>query len=294
MTRSFTRCTNWTSGLVAGHKAAAAVVMAVLGVSLGLWLNHSSHSPHTLDQIIRALQKQDNVFHDVWQVVWACLPDWATKRCATLQPCSAAEIRRLAANELAGLGPKAERAVPYLTKALEDPDQGVGLAAIAALEAVGPRAKPALPALLNSFTDPAHDVLQFQRQRTQLAAVLVAIAPDDARVQAALLDTGMRHRDPELRAHSLEALAMIKPTSEQIIQALIDSLRSPEARVRAAAVTAVGEIGTGASNAVPALVSVYEKVAQAVLVQRHPGVAPSVPVPSDWPGGRSPYRGSIE
>jgi HEAT repeat protein len=295
----------WINNRAAAHKTLAIALTDVLGLGIGLWLHHLSQpptQPPTVKQLIRALQKQDNLFHDAWQDIWTCLPDWVQKRWPGPLPQSAAQTRHSAALELVGFGPRAQPAVPFLVKALQDPDPQVGVAAVDALRELGPLAKSAVPALGDFFNDPARDVIMFQGMRAQIAGALAAIAPQDPQVQSALLDAAIRHRDPDFRATVIRALGRIKPPPRHVIQELTNSLQSTYAVVQQAAINALGDIGPDAAAAVPALIEAYENPPKAEppappnvawflpppptprfgLPLPNSPVAPNIPAPGVW------------
>lgn len=53
----------------------------------------------------------------------------------------------------------------------------------------------------------------------------------------------LRDSDARVRRSTAEALARIRPTTDTILSALLESMHDPDAGVRAAAASALGEIG---------------------------------------------------
>ncbi len=125
-------------------------------------------------------------------------------------------IRREAAHQLSLLGAEARGALPELIKALDDSQQQVWLGAAVALARIGPDAKDAIPALLRGLNRSA------QREGRQVWY------------------------------RSSYALGRIGVAA---VPALIDSLKSSEALVRAGAAQALGWVGTDAGPAIPLLAS---------------------------------------
>lgn len=66
--------------------------------------------------------------------------------------------RRDAAERLAGIGPSAQGAVPFLVRALADEDSGVRSSAATSLGEIGPAARSAVPDLMEALKDAHPDV----------------------------------------------------------------------------------------------------------------------------------------
>ena len=85
-------------------------------------------------------------------------------------------LRRVAANTLWGMGPKARAAVPALATALEDDELQLRVMAAMALEGIGPDARPAVPALVRALQNRDTEL----RQRAAKALGAIGSAAADA------------------------------------------------------------------------------------------------------------------
>jgi len=129
---------------------------------------------------------------------------------------SSAYPRMTAAESLGEISskiPDEARAVPFLAKALEDPDDQVRRFAAVGLKAMGDRVKPAIPALLIAIHDSSDDV----------------------------------------RENSMAALAPLASADPQIVPAFIQALKDKNNNVKLPAIEALGNAGPAARPALPAL-----------------------------------------
>jgi HEAT repeat protein len=260
----------WIRQHAVAHRAVAIAVTIVIGLGIGVYLNYLSQpssKPRPVQTLIRLLQKRDTAFHLFYQFIWASLPEGVRKHAIFLEPRSAVEWRRSAALELRSLGAGAKPAIPFLIKAVDDVDRSVSIEAIGALQELGPLAKEAVPALYRYFTDPAHDVLQFQSVRMEVADALVSIAPDDPKVLNALLDTVNRHLDPSVRARIVHAVSTIKPPPRVVIQIVTDLLRFPDPTIQEAAIDAAGQFAGSGADTVPTLIELYDDLKSRIARQ---------------------------
>jgi HEAT repeat protein len=130
------------------------------------------------------------------------------------------EVRREATFQLERLGPKGREALPLLLNALDDPDKQIWSNAVAAIAAMGPEAKDAIPKLLEG--------LDSRKSR------------------------GNRPREKsQALMRSAYALSRIGPAA---IPPLIEALSADDTALRQGAAKALGGMGDGAKEAVPALV----------------------------------------
>ncbi|HEY7326381.1 MAG TPA: HEAT repeat domain-containing protein [Gemmataceae bacterium] len=100
---------------------------------------------------------------------------------------------------LGRMGPQAERAVPTLTKLLDEADPPSRRSAIQALRQIGPGARPAVPALLEQLH--AADLIT----RLEAVQALRAIGGDRSRIVAAVLEAAKQ--DTAARSAYLSLLA---------------------------------------------------------------------------------------
>jgi HEAT repeat protein len=110
-------------------------------------------------------------------------------------------VRRIGANTLWGLGPKASAATPALATMLADDDTGLRVMAAMALENMGPPAQEAVPALVRTLKDRDTEV----RQRA--AKALGAIGPAAADAVPALVEAA---RFEPVRPAAEEAIRRIR------------------------------------------------------------------------------------
>ncbi|MGB2864883.1 MAG: HEAT repeat domain-containing protein [Sedimentisphaerales bacterium] len=87
------------------------------------------------------------------------------------------DVRIVAANALAAIGPDAREAVPALTRMLKDPELGPRCASAIALGRIGVAAKPALPALREALKDPDYEIRRMSKWVIEL--IEKACAQDD-------------------------------------------------------------------------------------------------------------------
>ena len=184
-------------------------------------------------------------------------------------------VRRIVTSTLGRLGPAARAALPALTELLSDPvpdvrckapgalvsiagpETGVVLALIKALEGqdsavrgesaralgrLGPAAQAAIPPLLEALRDPA--------VRWRAMKALSKIDPT-RRTPAPLQIVGPNEADQSDR-HATEMLTRMDPSAEGIA-ALITNLKHPRSGFRHRSAFILGEMGTNARPAIPAL-----------------------------------------
>ena len=189
------------------------------------------------------------------------------------------EVRREALIALARIGADAAPAVPAAMQALADPHESVRHAAALALGRIGPPAAQAAGTLRQTMQSPD------ELMRTLSAWALARIEPTNqaAREQAIpLLIASLKNKNPRVQIAALKGLADLEPQPAQWVPALttlmaegdpglvgealgtlaalgdaatpalVEALKRPEARWRAAMLLA--RIGPKARAAVPALV----------------------------------------
>src|SRR5262249_62246384 len=105
--------------------------------------------------------------------------------------------RRAAAFALSRVGPGAADAVPALGAALKERDEAVRYYSAVALGKVGPAAKGAIPALIAALQGPESIV------RGAAGTALSGIGKE----AVPALAKGGRHKDPQVRRGSVQALA---------------------------------------------------------------------------------------
>lgn len=190
-----------------------------------------------------------------------------------------AQARLSAAKALGKMGAAAEAAIPELSKALGDKEQGVRLMVIDALSRVGKNVSAKLtPAMLAAAKDPSPQVREaaFKALNTLklkspevYAAITAGVADknEDVRLVAAAyvvdqkapkgavpgLIKMSRLDDEDQRAEALEAFASLGVKASAAVPRLIEMLQDPEKSLRVTAAEALGAMGEKALAAVPAL-----------------------------------------
>ena len=154
-------------------------------------------------------------------------------------------------------------AIDELLKALDDKDQDIRQAAIAALaRAAHPRlSDPTTPAVLNAIatalTSGATDTIQYGAART-LQSALIGVSPSDAAASHAcdVLLARLNSKSVDNRSRAIAAVALGYEGNRRAIPSLIESLSDPDGSVTIAAQGSLASIGPDATTA---LISVIKK-----------------------------------
>lgn len=166
---------------------------------------------------------------------------------------------------LAEIGPDAQEAVPALVEVLNtDERPEVRREAAIAIAAVGPGAASAVPALANAMEEdrelmggPAAYALGAIGTKAKAAAEKVARLADDPK------------SPPFLRTVCLWALARMNPDDQQLVRKvvprLVDALKSPQPRLRAAAARALIDLDPDPEIARPLIKKAMEEASPEVL-----------------------------
>jgi HEAT repeat protein len=127
--------------------------------------------------------------------------------------------------------------VPALTQLAADPRPEIRHEAILALGAIGPDAAPAVPALVKALDDKLVD------QAAAFALGLIGTMPADAQAK---LRTMINDPDQVLRVTAIWALAKPHKDNQAYMrwatEALVIFLKHPDARIRKAAASALGDL----------------------------------------------------
>ncbi|MHC5079359.1 MAG: HEAT repeat domain-containing protein [Planctomycetota bacterium] len=183
-------------------------------------------------------------------------------------------VRQAITEILGEIGPRADAAVPALTKALTDTNATVRTSAAESLGKIGPAARPAIPDLLKAAkdTDPAvranaitalvllgargEDALPVLRERLgdedqtvqDCAAYAIAGMGTDALPAKADLIAALKKGDT-LRWPAVLALMEIEPGGKSAIEPMVALLKDPAPKIRAGAAKVLGMIGGRAREA---------------------------------------------
>ena len=147
-------------------------------------------------------------------------------------------VRREVAVTLGRFGKLAKQAVPALTDALSDPNDGVKAAAAEALGRVGPEARTAVPELVKlarAADKPLRLAVTFALGRTD--------ADDKLPVATALVETLKTATEIELRREAVTSLGLLGESQGGVVAALAAQLADPEAEHRVLTVEALGRLG---------------------------------------------------
>jgi hypothetical protein len=204
----------------------------------------SSDARHALDGLI-ALDRRVASTHDS-----SSTGKWKPTAVALGAKVQATTVdtRRAAIDVLEMLGPSAEPAAPAIVRALGDPDRFVRWSAARTLGKIGPiQASSAVPALGKLLQDADSDL------RLAAAGALEHYGPA-ARSAVPLLVHALEASDAEFQVRVLHTLASIgHPYADAALDAIQTALSDSDARVRQAAAEALGEFGSAAGAARPAL-----------------------------------------
>jgi HEAT repeat protein len=198
-----------------------------------------------LDVLLEAQRSSNSQVRELAVVALAELPVSPAKRVTALiksMQDSSARVRRRAARALGDFGMHALPAVPVLTAGLRDQDTSVRRDSAGALGRLGPAAMPAMVSLVALLGEPD------TRTRVVVAATVKRIG----RLAVPALVDGLRHSNPDTRAHAATLLARIAPDDEVVAHALKSAANDRDDDVR----KTIGEALTLVETPVPAFAGV--------------------------------------
>lgn len=155
------------------------------------------------------------------------------------------EIRRIAADALAGMGAKAGEAAPALLRSLDDTSPAVRTAALDALSAAG-LSMDSAPKIRGAFAASEPSV------RAAAARAMGRLPSSTDDVIGDLL-RGLTDPAVDVRRESAIALGRLAARPDLCVKALVTSLDDADALVRASAATSLGAFGAAAADASPDL-----------------------------------------
>lgn len=219
--------------------------------------------------------------------------------------------RREAAYQLGRIGPGAKEALPALVKAVDDPDKQVWSLALTAIANLGPAALPALPDLLRALDGHSGRAASDRERLPQLqirvgyalsrlgagarpaliealhspdagvrqgaACGLGGMGPDAAEAVPALM-VALTDSNPEVVREARDALGAIGTPALKPLQ---EALASPDSRVRAGAVIAIGQVGAPAQGAAPALFELFDREGESSVRIAVLGALPKIKAPPE-------------
>jgi len=180
------------------------------------------------------------------------------------------DVRVRVLTALGNLGGQAHRVLPVLRAALketavQDDDESVRTYAAHALLKVGPEPDSDVTGLIDALQNEL-EVLRFH------AAIALGNLGHDARpAMPALIHTALWDEDPAVRVEAAVALWKIDRTGPLVIPALIKALADHNELICWIAADCLGQIGSEAREAVPALQQALHRPFKIALIRR--GVA---------------------
>jgi HEAT repeat protein len=159
--------------------------------------------------------------------------------------------RRYAASTLGCIGPEARPAVPALINVVENRRRDDARNAIWALGQMGPDARQAVPILVPLLGHEERETREDRETRLLAIDALGLIRPADENVirdMAGRIDA----TDMEWNRHVIDALGRIGMAA---VPCLVDLVTNTNAEISVLAIRSLGEMGSEASQAIPALVA---------------------------------------
>jgi HEAT repeat protein len=168
---------------------------------------------------------------------------------------SDADLRNAAASALGGIEPRPKESVPALTKILKDEDVSVRIASAWALIAVE-----------GFLSDPVKDammVLLKHEDATTRRDAAAVLAESGAEGKSALpLLQEMSKKDADAGVRSTAALAIARSTgaeaNQRAVKVMLEALKEKDPRVRQDGARCLGQVGSDAKSAIPALTRALE------------------------------------
>ncbi len=159
-------------------------------------------------------------------------------------------VRLQAAQGLGALGEDAAPAVPTLLASTQGPSasEGYRLAVITTFGQMGAAAQEALDFLIASLDPAQSETIRVGSLRT------LARLGASAKQALAQINPLLNQGSPEIRRAALAAYAAIENTPENLIPVLLEALKDPSPEVRAPVIAGLGNLGSDAMSAAPALV----------------------------------------
>jgi HEAT repeat protein len=167
-------------------------------------------------------------------------------------------VRRQAAEALGKIALDVEELTLVLAMKLEDHDPAVRLAASAALLDIGPAARRAVGPLTKALLGDEIEI------RCNAATTLAQIGPL-ARSAFPALVKAAKDKNPRLRRYAVGAFASLGVPAKQVVPVLVEALSDPDegepgrtCGVWFNALSCLGALGTNASDATPALLTMVK------------------------------------
>jgi len=200
-------------------------------------------TPH----LISAVEKKESRFHSWYMKLWSSrkLPEFVRQRLPV--PISHVHQARLnSVLTLSQMGAKAKRALPVLVQALKEEDLSMRMAAAEAVGRIGPAAQPAIPALVNMLKEYENS------ERTVATYALIQIG-DPAGKAIESLTSLLNDKNSQTRISAAVALWLLEGQSQPTLELLKKNNGPEDWQDRFFSAYTLGEFGSAAKEAVPAL-----------------------------------------
>ncbi len=283
----------------------AVVVLALLGAWRWASIRNGPPGP-SIEKLMAATGRQTNALDKVRMALWPVVPGAMASALSWLAPVDVVAVRQQACKDLEMLGPRAEKAVPVLIKALSDPETAVRVEAARALGQIGDPARAAVQPLLTLLDVPntatyeaaglalarlapedlavIHaftNALTQPHRQTDAARFLTEIAWRAPLVESALLAklqaAGQQPlTQPWLQAVLIRRLGKLENPSPAVLEMLLELLENENDVIRVAVIGAIGDMGVKVAPAIPRLVEMLGSMPKA----KRPGTPtrPGIPL----------------
>lgn len=144
------------------------------------------------------------------------------------------------------IGPAADSAVPLIREMLKSKNKSLRGNAAATIGRLGPKSRAALPELLPLLDDKEPSV------RGNAAASLAEVAEGSEEAYGVMIKH-LKDYDSNVQGLLENSLRLIAKTDSKVVDLLIGGLTNPNARIASSAAKTLGDIGSGAKKAIPAL-----------------------------------------
>lgn len=208
--------------------------------------------PAAIPYLEAGLHQRDTPLSRGWAKVYPKLPPAIQKRFDL--PVTAASYRYNCAYGLELLGVQASNTVPMLSTLLNDPDPWVRTGAASALGEMGPFARPVVQEFRQTIAK-TNVTASFRLACVVALKKIMRNAPETVDTFAPILN------DPDynFRSHAAMALATPGTNKAPAVALLTAALRDSHATVQGRAASSLGQLGSAASSAVPALLTVLHE-----------------------------------
>jgi HEAT repeat protein len=200
-----------------------------------------------IPHLISTVEKKQSRFHSWYLNFWSFrkLPEFVRRRLPA--PISHVYLARVnSVMVLSRMGPKASLAGPALVRSLGDTGLGMRMAAAQALGMIGPEARPAIPALVKMLKE-------YEPHLRQIATQSLMQIGDPTGKAIEPLTVMLNDTTNEARVSAAIALWLLEGQSEPTLDLLKKDANPEDWRTRFFTAHSLGDFGSAAKPAVPAL-----------------------------------------